>query len=109
MSQKEKKIAYVERDMEDIIPFFIEESKNEIRELAEALKKGDYETLREFGHKIKGSSVTCSEGFREMSDIGMALETAAKERRSLKEIHAIVKDYVEYVNTVQIVYVDEKS
>lgn len=107
MSEKGKKIAYVERDMEDIIPFFIEESKNEIRELVEALKKGDYETLRDFGHKIKGSSVTCSEGFREMSDIGLAIENAAKEKKNLKEIQALVKAYVDYVNTVEIVYVDE--
>ena len=64
MAEKQKIIAYVERDMEEIIPFFIEESKEEIRQLVEALKKGDYKTLRDFGHKIKGSSVTCSEGFR---------------------------------------------
>ncbi len=102
----EKKVAYVEREMEEIIPFFIEESQQEIKELIEALKKGDYETLREFGHKIKGSSVTCSEGFREMSDIGLAIEKAAKEKKSLKEIQSLVRDYVNYVNNVEIVYID---
>ncbi len=106
MNDKKKIVAYVEKDMEDIIPFFIEESKEEIRQLVIALKKGDYETMREFGHKIKGSSVTCSEGFQKMSDIGKALEKAAKERKSLKEMQALVKQYIDYVNNVEIIYVD---
>ena len=106
MNEKKKFVAYVERDMEEIIPFFLEESKEEIRQLVDALKKGDYETLREFGHKIKGSSVTCSEGFQQMSDIGLAIENAAKARKSLKELQSLVRAYVEYVNNVEIIYVD---
>lgn len=106
MSEKEI-IAYVERDMEEIIPYFIEDSKAEIKGLVTALKSGDYQALKDFGHKIKGSSVTCSEGFREMSDIGLAIEDAAKGRRDLKEIHGLVKRFVDYVNRVKIVYVDE--
>lgn len=106
MAEKEKKIAYVERDMEEFIPFFLEESREEIRKLIEALKNGDYDTLKDFGHKIKGSSRTCSEGFKEMSDIGVAIEDAAKEKKSMKEIQVLVKEYIEYVNNVEIVYVD---
>ncbi|GBC59578.1 hypothetical protein DENIS_0517 [Desulfonema ishimotonii] len=105
MSEK-KIVAYVERDMEEIIPFFIEESKEEIRQLIDALRTGDYEKLREFGHKIKGSSVTCSEGFQEMSDIGLAIESAARQKKSLKEIQALVRAYVDYVSHVEIIYVD---
>lgn len=100
-------VAYVERDMEEIIPYFIEDSKAEIKGLVEALKAGDYQSLKDFGHKIKGSSVTCSEGFREMSDIGLAIEEAARERRNLKEIQQLVRQFVDYVNTVKIVYVDD--
>lgn len=101
-----KIVAYVERDMEEFIPFFIEESKEEIRGLVEALKGGDYKALQDFGHKIKGSSVTCSEGFQKMSDIGLAIENAAKEKKPLKEIQVMVKAYVEYVNNVEIIYTD---
>jgi HPt (histidine-containing phosphotransfer) domain-containing protein len=100
-------VAYVERDMEEIIPYFIEDSKAEVKGLVEALKAGDYQALKDFGHKIKGSSVTCSEGFREMSDIGLAIEEAARERRSLKEIQDLVRRFVDYVNNVKIVYVDD--
>jgi HPt (histidine-containing phosphotransfer) domain-containing protein len=100
-------VAYVERDMEEIIPYFIEDSKAEIKGLVAALKSGDYQGLKDFGHKIKGSSVTCSEGFREMSDIGLAIEEAARERRDLREIHGLVKRFVDYVQRVKIVYVDE--
>ncbi len=106
MSENKKIVAYVERDMEEFIPFFIEESKEEIRGLIEALKGGDYKTLKDFGHKIKGSSVTCSEGFQTMSDIGLAIEDAAKEKKPLKEIQVMVKAYIEYVNNVEIIYTD---
>ena len=73
--------------------------------MVNALKKGDYEALRDIGHKIKGSSVTCSEGFQEMSDIGKAIEFAAKDRKSLQEIKEMVKAYVEYIQNVEIVYI----
>jgi HPt (histidine-containing phosphotransfer) domain-containing protein len=106
MSEKEI-VAYVERDMEEIIPYFIEDSKAEIKGLVAALKAGDYQALKDFGHKIKGSSVTCSEGFREMSDIGLAIEEAAKEKKGLKEIQGLVRRFVDYVNNVKVVYVDE--
>jgi len=106
MSENKKIVAYVERDMEEFIPFFIEESKEEIRGLIEALKGGDYKALKDFGHKIKGSSVTCSEGFQIMSDIGLAIEDAAKEKKPLKEIQVMVKAYIEYVNNVEIIYTD---
>lgn len=107
MSEDNKIVAYVEKEMEEIIPYFIDESKQEIRQLVDALKNGDYEQLREFGHKIKGSSVTCSEGFQEMSDIGKAIETAAKEKKSLNELKDLVKSYINYVNNVEIVYVED--
>lgn len=106
MSEKGKKVAYVERDMEEFIPFFLEESREEIRKLIEALQAGDYDVIQDFGHKIKGSSRTCSEGFKEMSDIGLAIENAAKDQKNMKEIQVLVKEYIDYVNTVEIVYVD---
>jgi HPt (histidine-containing phosphotransfer) domain-containing protein len=106
MSEKEY-VAYVERDMEEIIPYFIEDSKAEIKGLVAALKAGDYKALKDFGHQIKGSSVTCSEGFREMSDIGLAIEEAAKEKKGLGEIQGLVRRFVDYVNNVKVVYVDE--
>ncbi len=106
MSEK-KIVAYVEREMEEFIPFFLEESKEEVRQLVEALKNGDYRALKDFGHKIKGSSVTCSEGFQEMSNIGIAIEAAAKEKKSLNEIKELVRAYINYVNNVEIVYVDK--
>lgn len=105
MSDK-KHVAYVEREMEEFIPFFLEESREEIRQLVEALKKGDYKGLKDFGHKIKGSSVTCSEGFQEMSNIGKAIEDLARDQKSLGEIKDLVKAYIEYVNNVEIIYKD---
>ncbi|MEE4358907.1 MAG: Hpt domain-containing protein [Desulfococcaceae bacterium] len=107
MMSENKVVAYVERDMEEFIPFFLEESREEVRQLVQSLKKGDYKALKDFGHKIKGSSVTCSEGFQVMSDIGLAIENAAKEKKSLNEIKELVKSYIHYVNNVEIVYVDE--
>lgn len=106
MAEDERIVAYVERDMEEIIPFFMEDSKEEIQGLTQALENGDYDTLKSYGHKIKGSSVTCSEGFRAMSNIGLAIETAAKARKPLEEIRALVDQYIHYVNTVEIVYVE---
>ncbi len=104
---KNKYIARVERDMEEIVPFFMEDSQEEIAGLTAALESRDYESLKSFGHKIKGSSVTCSEGFREMSDIGLAIETAARAFEPMEKLKELVNRYIDYVNNVQIEYYDE--
>ena len=81
----ERPKAYVEKDMEEIIPDFFDESRNEVQNLKEALENGDYGELKDLGHKIKGSSVTFSEGFQEMSDIGKALDITDHGARNLMQ------------------------
>ncbi len=101
----EKPIAYVERDLEEIVPDFFEDSREEIRNLNDALASKDYKALKDLGHKIKGSSV--SYGFKGMSDLGLTIEKAAVAEKSFEEIGKLVEEFTFYVENVEVVYVDE--
>ncbi len=102
---KEKPIAYVERDLEEIVPDFFEDSREEIRNLNDAYTSKDYKALKDLGHKIKGSSV--SYGFKGMSDLGLSIEKAAVANKSFDEIKSLIDEFTFYVENVEIVYVDE--
>ena len=55
---------------------YIENRVAELDGLVQSLKKGDFAALRKAGHNLKGTGA--SYGFGELTDIGKALEAAAK-------------------------------
>jgi HPt (histidine-containing phosphotransfer) domain-containing protein len=56
---------------------YLDHHRAESSRLEQALKKGNFELLRKAGHNLKGTGT--SYGFAELTEIGRALETAAKE------------------------------
>lgn len=76
MSDKpEPNIVYVPNDLNDIFPEFLENRRKEIAAMPDALNRGDFKQLRNWGHNMAG----CGEGygFPAMSEIGRYLESAA--------------------------------
>lgn len=94
-------IAYVDADLEDLIPGFLENRQEDIRTIREALKNNDYETIRILSHSMKGSGG--GYGFDQVTNIGEALEQAAKDRND-EEIRERVDELSNYLEHVQIVY-----
>jgi len=70
----------VDEDLLELIPGYLENRRHDIREINNALVQDDFETIRSLGHKMKGSGG--GYGFDAISDIGRALENAAKDRRA---------------------------
>jgi len=50
-----KNIVYVDEDFEDLIPEFFEDARKDILFMEESLNNGDYETVRQLGHSIRGA------------------------------------------------------
>ncbi|MDY6856080.1 MAG: Hpt domain-containing protein [Thermodesulfobacteriota bacterium] len=94
-------IAYVDADLEDLVPGFLENRQEDIRTIREALKNNDYETIRILSHSMKGSGG--GYGFDQVTNIGEALEQAAKDRND-EEIRKRVDELSNYLEHVQIVY-----
>src|SRR5258708_29357833 len=91
----------VAKDLEDLIPVFMGNRKKELEALRVALAAGDFEQLRQLGHRMKG--VGNSYGFARISDFGKHVEDGARngDRASLE---ATILSYSEYLAKVQVAY-----
>ena len=91
----------VAKDLEDLVPTFMTNRGKELDALRAALAAGDFEQLRQLGHRMKG--VGNSYGFEKVSLLGKEIEDAAKagDRGALDARFA---EYADYLARVQIVY-----
>ena len=89
------------RDLEDLIPVFMDNRKKELDTLKVALASADFEQLRQLGHRMKG--VGNSYGFEHVSTLGKHIEDGARsgDRASLQ---ARIAEYADYLAKVQIKY-----
>ena len=68
--------------------------------LANTLERSDYEIIRELGHKMNGTG--SSFGFSRITQLGAAMETAAREQNSA-EIRSRIMDLSRYLDAVKVV------
>jgi len=91
----------VAKDLADLIPVFFQNRQKEIETLRSALSAGDYEQLRQVGHRMKG--VGNSYGFAKVSEIGRRVEDSARSGDK-PGIDACISEYADYLSKVQVVY-----
>ena len=99
--QEDKIVVHVDADLHDLIPAYLEHRQADIQAMREALAQGDYETIRMVGHSMKGSGG--GYGFDPITEIGSALEQAAKAREPAT-IRQWVGELLTYLERVQVVY-----
>ena len=94
-------VVTVAKDLEDLVPTFMKNRGKELELLRSALAAGDFEQMRQLGHRMKG--VGNSYGFEKVSVLGRQIEDGAKaaDRDSLG---ARLSEYADYLASVQIVY-----
>ncbi len=97
----EKIIVHVDADLEDLIPGFLENRRQDVKSIIDALEKTDYETIRVLGHSMKGAGG--GYGFDTITDIGRHLEGAAKEGNSA-EIRKWVNELSVYLERIEVVF-----
>lgn len=91
----------VAKDLADLIPVFFKNRHRELETLRAALAGGDFEQLRQIGHRMKG--VGNSYGFAEVSEIGKRIEDGARDS-DRGAIEPCIGEYAEYLSAVQVVY-----
>jgi HPt (histidine-containing phosphotransfer) domain-containing protein len=94
-------IVTVAKDLEDLVPTFMKNRAKELETLRNALAGGDFEQLRQIGHRMKG--VGNSYGFEKVSLLGQQIENQAKATDPTALAASIV-EYADYLARVQIVY-----
>ena len=101
LKQEEKTTVHVDPEIADLIPGFLENRRKDIKAMDEALRKGDFEAIRALGHSMKGAGG--SYGFDAVTDIGKALEDAAKNTNA-EEIQRSVGELSAYLARVEVIY-----
>ena len=74
-SPKDTIFVHANPKLKDLIPGFLQNRRREVIALLDALDKGDFATVENLGHGMKGAGG--SWGFQPITDIGAALEQAA--------------------------------
>ena len=93
--------AVVAKDLEDLIPVFMKNRTKEVDALRTAVAAGDYDQLKQIGHRMKG--VGNSYGFASISDFGKSIEDGAK-KTDKAAIENLIGVYADYLQQVKIVY-----
>lgn len=95
-------VVEVSADLEPLIPRFLERRRDEVGALQAAADQGDLEALRSMGHALKGTAG--GYGFHHLTDLGAALEQAAREG-DLPASVAAVEAIAAHVRRIQVVFV----
>lgn len=96
--------AYVPPELEELIPRFMENMRQNLERMRQALQKNDLEIARMIGHDMKG--VGKSYGFDEISRIGKELENAAI-KKSVREVNGSLNLLADYIENVKIIILEE--
>ena len=99
----EEVIVYVDSDLEELVPDFIENRYEDIEKISEYLNSEEIDEIQRLGHSMKGSGG--GYGFHEITELGSELELAAK-RGDITEINELNKKLVQYLKVVKVVYQD---
>ena len=84
----------------DLIPGFLQNRRQDVIAMLDALDRGDFETVESLGHGMKGAGG--SFGFEAITDIGAALEQAA-ESADTDASRKWVGELSRYLDRVEIV------
>jgi CheY-like chemotaxis protein/HPt (histidine-containing phosphotransfer) domain-containing protein len=91
----------VDPELEAAIPGFLESRRQDLTSLREALERGDFETIRRLGHRMRGSGA--GYGFEAITQIGEVLEQAGRHRTPDAVLRCLAElaDYLERVEIVK--------
>jgi len=91
----------IDVDLEDLIPDFLQNKRNEIGIIRASLNEDDFENIARIAHKIKGSGG--GYGFTEMSKIAQMIEVSTKAKNK-EEISNLLDRFIYYMDNLEIVY-----
>ncbi|MFN2339800.1 MAG: Hpt domain-containing protein [Halanaerobium sp.] len=100
----EKNKVYIDPDLEFLIPQFLENREEDIKNLKKLLEAKNYDQIRIIGHSMKGSGG--GYGFDYLTEIGAQIEKEA-ELKNKEEIAKLINELKNYLDNLEIVYQEE--
>ena len=93
--------VFVDKDLAELMPGYLETRRRELPELLAFLAAGDWEALAKLGHKLAGSGG--GYGLDRISELGKQVETLALARDAAG-IAARLAELKDYIEDLEIVY-----
>lgn len=97
-------VVYVDIDLEELIPEFMENRKDDVTRINQHLQNGEIEEIMRLGHSMKGSGG--GYGFDKITEIGAVMEDAANAG-NLEEISRANAQLSVFLQNVKIVWQEE--
>lgn len=97
-----KKIINIDKDLEDLVPTYLESRKKELLKLNELMAQRSFSEISSIAHKIAGNAG--GYGFDELTEIGRRLEASSKAadlENSKKEIENIAQ----YLEDIEVKFI----
>jgi HPt (histidine-containing phosphotransfer) domain-containing protein len=94
-------VAKPDPDLEDLIPSFLQNRKNELVEMEAALGRRDFDSIARSAHIWKG--IARPYGFIHLEFMSRQIEDAAIKHND-HEVADILRDIREYLYNVKIIY-----
>jgi HPt (histidine-containing phosphotransfer) domain-containing protein len=91
----------VDADLQELVPGYLKSREKDLLMYQQALEEGDFDSIALLGHSMKGSGG--GYGFNDLSQIGRAIEKAAKSRDK-KSVRKSIIDLTAYLKKLEIVY-----
>lgn len=101
MSDNDKIVISVDKDLKEIMPMFLENRNKDISLLKTAISSKDFAQITVIGHKLAGNAG--SYGFPDLGDIGVAIESAAISKLG-DEILKLIDSYEFYLSNLVVEY-----
>lgn len=100
MEKSERIIVKADPDLQDLMPGYLENRRQDIETINQALNSSNFELIQRLAHSMKGSGG--GYGFDGITEIGAAMELCAKECRAegIKEQLANLNQYLEKVEVI---------
>ena len=92
----------VEKDMEDVVPAYLDKRRKDLLAYRQALANHDFEAVRMLGHKMKGTGA--GYGFSKLTEIGALIEEAALQQ-DVSRAGAAVDELGRYIEGVELEYI----
>ena len=93
----------IDRFIEDLIPGFLNNRREDIESMREGVEAGDMQLLQRLGHTMKGTGA--GYGFDKISEIGESIEHAARQNDG-KTVLKLAQELEVYLDTLRVVFVD---
>lgn len=94
-------ILYIDQDLEEIVPGFLENRRRDVQTLETALQENNLAQIQIIGHRMRGDGG--GYGFDAISTIGAALEQAAA-REDRDAIRRQIAELIDFLDRVTVVY-----